>query len=303
MTSVQSSLTYLNSDAALESIERDPYWPKWDSPWWHMLALHELGMTKQIPKRALTKMIAKLNAYYMPTFPIHPSEVPEGMDPVAQSGCHCGTGTLFQILTAAGIDIQKEIPWLRRWLSDYQLPDGGWNCDSEAYLNPEKPSSMVATIAIAEALLACGETLNPKELETLDRAAHCLISRQLTKGSPTKANAEEREDEEDWRKLCFPRFYLYDVLRGLNFIVRWARFRNQPIPPAALSVSDEIARRFPDAALRPERHATDGINTRIPGTSRKESASFFPLLEEISALGRESPALTRQWRETLALLT
>jgi hypothetical protein len=40
---VQQSVDYLASCKALESIEADPYWPKWDSPWWQMLLLHEMA--------------------------------------------------------------------------------------------------------------------------------------------------------------------------------------------------------------------------------------------------------------------
>ena len=39
---IADSIHYLGSDAALESIAADTYWPKWSSPWWHMLLLHEL---------------------------------------------------------------------------------------------------------------------------------------------------------------------------------------------------------------------------------------------------------------------
>jgi len=31
---IEKSRSYLSSSEALQSIERDPYWPKWSSPWW-----------------------------------------------------------------------------------------------------------------------------------------------------------------------------------------------------------------------------------------------------------------------------
>lgn len=37
---IQSSVTYLSSDLALKTLDADAYWPKWNSPWWHMLLLH-----------------------------------------------------------------------------------------------------------------------------------------------------------------------------------------------------------------------------------------------------------------------
>lgn len=50
---LEQSLAYLASDAALESLARDGYWPKWDSPWWHMLLLHERGQSHLIPRPAV----------------------------------------------------------------------------------------------------------------------------------------------------------------------------------------------------------------------------------------------------------
>lgn len=46
----------LSSASALQSIERDPYWPKWDSPWWHMSLLNEMDLAKEIPATCISKM-------------------------------------------------------------------------------------------------------------------------------------------------------------------------------------------------------------------------------------------------------
>ena len=40
---VELSIAYLASPDALASLEADTYWPKWDSPWWHMVLLRERG--------------------------------------------------------------------------------------------------------------------------------------------------------------------------------------------------------------------------------------------------------------------
>lgn len=45
---IQNSVEYLSSDLALKMVDADAYWPKWNSPWWHMLLLHEMGEAKQI---------------------------------------------------------------------------------------------------------------------------------------------------------------------------------------------------------------------------------------------------------------
>ena len=43
---IRESVEYLNSDSGIKEVEADPYWPKWNSPWWHTLLLHEMGETK-----------------------------------------------------------------------------------------------------------------------------------------------------------------------------------------------------------------------------------------------------------------
>src|SRR5215467_9295690 len=54
---IAESARYLASDAALRSIEADTYWPKWHSPWWHILVLYELGEARRIPARTVTAIV------------------------------------------------------------------------------------------------------------------------------------------------------------------------------------------------------------------------------------------------------
>src|SRR5262249_47237149 len=54
---IADSVAYLASDAALRSVAAHPYWPKWSSPWWHMLLLHELGEARRIPARTVDAMV------------------------------------------------------------------------------------------------------------------------------------------------------------------------------------------------------------------------------------------------------
>lgn len=63
---LEKTKTYLSSELALESIERDPYWPKWDSPWWHMSLLNEMGLAKEIPQASILKMVQVLKNHYLP---------------------------------------------------------------------------------------------------------------------------------------------------------------------------------------------------------------------------------------------
>lgn len=300
---LEASLEYLDSAAALESIAADPYWPKWDSPWWHLSLLHELGLAKLAPERAVRAMAEKIRDYYLPVFPLSASEIPEGVDPVLQTACHCALGNMYQALSAWGLDVDREIPWIRPWFFRYQLPDGGLTCDNEAYLSDPSRSSIVGTIAPLEAVLFhTSRPFTDEEKSFLDRGAQCLIGRGLTRGS----HEEERLDEPDWRKPCFPRFYLYDVLRGLHFLVHWAERREQPLSFDAIAeVVRYLQARFPDGNIRNERHCFDGIGSRLRdrvGVWSRGEATFFALLRETSELGRVSPQLTAQWGAVLRTL-
>nr|MBA3454890.1 hypothetical protein [Deltaproteobacteria bacterium] len=170
---IADSLHYLESDAALRSLAEDTYWPKWHSPWWHMMLLWELGEAQRIPVPVQRAMIDGLNALPIKIFPIEPSDTPPGVDVYRGSSCHCALGSMYQVLAACGVDVDRELPWAKPWFLRYQMADGGFNCDGDAYLTDECPSSMVGTIASFEAMLL-GEWTS-EQRAFLDRGAAFLI--------------------------------------------------------------------------------------------------------------------------------
>jgi hypothetical protein len=190
------------------------------------------------------------------------------------------------------------------------MADGGLNCDNEAYLaEDEVPSSMVGTIAVFEAiLLYTPRPWTAEEKAVLDKGAKFLIERKLMYGSPTRHNADERESAKDWLKPCFPRFYLYDVLRGLNALLLWAEKTNQPLPSDVVAgVRRYLQKQFPNGMIRNERRSFEGAGT-IPQSPtgewiRRQPASFFPLLTKVSEIGTVSPFLTRQWNDAVNRLS
>lgn len=296
------TLAYLDSEAALASLAVDVYWPKWTSPWWHALALHELGETARIPRAVIDAIVAGL-ARLAPIFPLTPAEVPPGADPAFDLGCHCALGTMTCVLAGAGVDVDAALPFARPWFARYQMADGGFNCDETAYgVVGECPSSIVATIAVLEALLAL-PAWTDRDRAVADGAARNLIARELDRGSPTVHNAEERDAARAWAAITFPRFYFYDVLRGVAALARWAERTGQPIPRAAIArVVDGLAARFPDGVVRVERRAYADKTTRVPRTAARIAAALPPLVDAIGTIGREVPALTRAWAETRARL-
>ncbi|WP_434391340.1 hypothetical protein [Melittangium boletus] len=300
---VADSAAYLGSEAALHGIERDPYWPKWNSPWWHMLLLHELGEARQIPARTASAMAARMDRL-LHLFPVHPGDAP-GADTQRDGACHCALGTMIPVLAACGIDVERTLPWVQPWFVRYQMADGGLSCDPTAYLQThECPSSMVGTVAPLEAMLLGGVGAG-EQRAFAHRAAGFLMDRALIQGSRSVHNAEERDAAGAWRALAFPRFYFYDVLRGLAVLVKWAEATDERLPEAAVApVVQELVARWPDGVVRVERQAHAGMTTILPTADRSPSpgaqASTFPLLEAVSRPGEPSEALTRQWSEARA---
>lgn len=296
-SALSASLEYLNSPAALESLRRDPYWPKWHSPWWHALLLYEMGDVSRIPEPVIEALVAGLRDFPCKLFPIHEGDLAPGLDPFSQTQCHCALGNIYQVLAAWGVQVDRELPWIRPWFLRYQMADGGLNCDNDAYLvTDECPSSMVATIAPFEAvLLHTPRPWTAEEHEFLRRAAGFLMARRLVLGSPTRHNAEERETAQEWPRLCFPRFYFYDVLRGLSALSIWSERTGQTLPSEVLE--DALKALGDRDELTVQRQAHAGRPTRLLDGGRGPATSF-PLLDEVSALDRPSVFLTRQWRET-----
>jgi hypothetical protein len=299
------TLAYLGSAEAEASLEADPYWPKWASPWWRMTLLCELGQARAIPERAVAAMTRVLRTHYLEDFPLDPAALPPGVDPYRHVACHCALGTIHQVLRAAGVDVDAELPWIRAWLLRYQLPDGGLNCDEAAYRRPVPHSSMVSTLPPLEAVLhGTPRPLAPAEERFLDRGAGYLIARRLCR-SVSRGGALM---DPAWLEPCFPRFYDYDVLRGLSFLTAWSERRGLPLPVAAIDEArTHLERRAgPGGQVVIGRCAwagawnlaRDARGDWVPGVP----AERFALLEETSRVGAVSPSLTREWQETSARL-
>lgn len=307
---VRESMAYLTSAAAVKALNEDAYWPKWNSPWWHMLLLHEMGQTQHIPKLAIDQYVAALNRMPLKIFPILAGEMPPGLDPYRESMCHCQLGNVYQVLAKWGLNVDEELPWIRPWLLGYQMADGGMSCDNGAYLiKDESASSMVGTIAAFEAiLLYTPRAWTAEETAFLNRAAQFLMGRRLMEGSSTQYNSSERVSALDWQKLCFPRFYFYDILRGLSALTTWSEKTGRPVPAEALEGAVKyISNCFPDGHLFIERQAFAGTNSITRSSSgewpRGQPASFFPLLNSVSVVGEVSPFLSQEWRKVLARLS
>lgn len=297
---IVASTAYLGSARARESLARDPYWPKWDSPWWHMTLLWELGRSDAVPRDAAEAMFAAIEEKYPRWFPNPREPLPPGKDYHRDGLCHCGLGNMLQALESAGVDVDGRAPWMRAWLLRYQLPDGGLNCDERAYATGTA-SSIQSTLPALEAVLSAPRPLTPAEELFVDRGAEYLIERRLA-----CRRADGRVMKESFLKIGFPRFYDYDVLRGLAFLARWSRLRRRFVPRDAVAGTlSALSARFPDGKVRVEKAglAEEGsLNPGADGAWTRGPASTFPLLESARRVGAVSEALSRAWAEARSLL-
>lgn len=291
---IESSRAYLASAQAQDSLAADPYWPKWDSPWWHMTVLWELGRARDIPSEASEAMLAALAGRYLTFFPNPREPLPAGKDPWRDAQCHCALGTMYQVLRDCGHDVDAKAPWIRRWFLHYQLPDGGLNCDDAAYA-AGGASSIQSTLPALEAILRGakgGHT--PAEEAFLDRGAAYLMERRL---------AYRRRDgmvmDARFLEVAFPRFYDYDILRGLAFLVEWVIVREGKVPVASVSAAmQQLAGRFPDGVVKVERPGLADAKTLLlkDGTWVKGGgAGGFALLDACRRKGTPIATLTKAW--------
>ncbi len=295
------STAYLSSQKAKDSLALDPYWPKWDSPWWHMTLLWELGRADAIPQEAAEAMLAAIESKYVRFFPNPREPMPPGKDYHRDGLCHCALGNMYQTLAACGLDLDARAPWMRAWFLHYQLPDGGLNCDEKAY---EKggASSVQSTLPALEAVLAAGRPLTPIEEHFVDRGAEYLLERRLA----FRLRDGQLMDP-DFLEIGFPRYYDYDILRGLAFIADWARLRKRRVQRSAVGwVIDSFDDRFPDGRIKVEKPGLISVENTLlfdkSGNTVRGPATSFPLLDSVRKPGTISEIMTRSWAETRKVL-
>lgn len=296
-SALESSLRYLESPAAVTSLERDPYWPKWDSPWWHLQLLLELGLEKKAPRNIVRKLVEVLNSHYLRFFPLKTSELPEGTDPTRQVLCHCAVAGAYRFLRAYGVDTAKDVPWMRSWFLKYELPDGGVNCDERAYLKEKPKSSIMSSVPCFEALLEShARELTPEERDFLERGARYLVRQGLFRRLSTGEVIDP-----DWLEIRFPRFYDYDFLRGYLFLAKWRDLTGFVIPQGLTDEVKELMRKHlsPDGVRLLRRTPVDprSYNPQPDGSWAMGESRAFDLFEAVNFNGALSEVLTRQSRE------
>ncbi len=279
---IRTSIDFLDSDEIFHVPDRNSR-TKWNGPWWHMAALYEMGESGRIPGSAAVKALKLLKRGAWPSFVIEPADAPQtDSDRAKMDCCHCELGVFYIVLASCGCDVDVELPWIREWFLNHQLPDGGLNCSPDAYRESGK-GSIVSTLPPLEAILFfTNRKYSDVEQKYLDEGARYLTEHRLV-CSKTDGNVID----DAWLKPLFPRFFEYDVLRGMYFLVEWARRTGGQLPVDVIKWGLDRLRRHMDAGgVVIGRHINDG--------SGGWNGSTFPLMAAAGAVGTVSPYLTRQ---------
>jgi hypothetical protein len=283
-------------DLTLEVLKADDIFPipdrksrmKWNGPWWHMAALYEMGESVRIPESAVIKALELLKNGAWPRFVIAREDAPRrDSDRAKMDCCHCELGVFYMILASRGCDVDAELPWMRDWFLRHQLPDGGLNCSPVAYRGSGK-SSIVSTLPPLEAVLFfTNRKYTDAEENFLDEGARYLIEHRLV-----CSKKDGRVISTTWLKPLFPRFFEYDILRGMNFLVEWSGRTGRPLPVEVIREGlDRLRPHICQSGVVVGRHVND--------SNGGWRGSTFPLMASTGAVGTVSPYLTRQLNAVL----
>jgi hypothetical protein len=223
---IAASVDFLKSTEALDMLALDPYWPKWDGPWWHMLALSEIGAVEQIPPSALNALLASIAARHLPFFPLQESQLPPDCDPYRGIMCFCALGSVLKLCAQAKLDVFRVIPWAEDWFLTYLLPDGGYNCDEQSYTKATPRSSFTSSLPMYEALLLLKKE-DSSSRGILMGGVDYLERREFCKSLSKQCVADPQ-----WLKPGFPLFYEYDALRGMQYAVDVYEAYAESVEPA-----------------------------------------------------------------------
>jgi hypothetical protein len=277
MEGLTSSISYLTSDAARESLAVDPYWPKWDSPWWHILAMDEAGAGADIPPAGTALLAEAFARHYPPVFPKTEAELPPGLTFERHILCHCALGCALRVLEARGHSV---VPWAGEWIAREQLPDGGWNCDEKS-----RAGSFLSTVPVLEYLLA-RPSLGAAEEGIIDRGVAYLLERKLFRSARSGKIIDE-----SWLVPVFPRFYDYDLLRGLSVVATWSRRLSRKVPPEAVAEARALVDQALGANVSPRRCSAKTTWSLDGESWVRRPLTTFPLLETLSRPEVATPLL------------
>ncbi len=196
----------------------DVYWPKWSATVWQLILLAEMGMPSSHPAvRIGCEYFLKIMDSQDRSWPPrnYPDSDVQGQLTLYRSVWEpCVTGNMARTLTLFGFGEDPRVREMYDWLVRYQLPDGGWNCESGPWGKEVHHSSFMSTVEPLWAFSALDQQHWPKGgREAMERGAEFMLMHRLYKSDRTG-----KVINEEWTKLHFPMFYFYDILHGLRIL-------------------------------------------------------------------------------------
>jgi hypothetical protein len=235
----------IESEKALLMIERDVFWPKWDSPWWYILLLEETGRLDEVPVGVFKELLTCADRQYLKVFPVREEDIDGPVNGYTEVMCFCFLGSLMKIASRLDFDVFAHVPWAKDWIHRYQLPDGGYNCDDAAYSGSGK-SSIVSTAVMLEGMIEYARFSKEPDIfaANMQKAVSYLLKHQIFLSTSGKSIADV-----DWDKMIFPRFYEYDFARGLEavfdfLLLTGKKIRGIAIEKAVALLAQKIAARL-----------------------------------------------------------
>jgi hypothetical protein len=157
-------------------------------------------------------------------------------------------------VAAAGAYFGQDVRGIVDRLLAEQLPDGGWNCETE---NGSTRSSFNTTICVLDALLEHERAGGGRPAVTAARlrGQEYLLKRRLVRRLSTGELIErDRKGGAAWTRFGFPTWWHYDVLRGLEYL------RHAGVAP-----DERVAEAIELAAAKRGPSGRWPLETRYPG--------------------------------------
>ncbi len=242
--------------------------PRFTGTHWNMLALADLGASRDIPE------VETSAEYWMGNSPLQGGGV-GGFG--KGKGHHCYTANMARALIRMGYEDDPRVRKTMEWLVETAHPKGGWSC-RYAKNGPAESRTLDAW----EGLAAFAEYPRSKWTadmhECVDRAAEFYLERELHR---------QGERYEPWYRFHWPNHYYYDLLVGADCLT-------------ALGHAGDPRLRFALDLVRSKRRADGRWNHDADQTDPDpESAKWFaanpgkrPVPLTIEAPGKPSKMVT-----------
>ncbi len=181
-----------------------PY-KKWDGAHWRLVSLVDLGFPPGDPKAeaAMNQVLQWLSGRG------HRERIMR-INGLTRR-CASQEGNALGVCSKLGLAEDERVRLLAESLTEWQWPDGGWNCDKR----PEAShSSFYESLSPMWGLVEYHRATGDREsVETAEKTAELFLRHRLYRSERTGEVIDQ-----EWLKLHYPLYWHYDILQGLRLI-------------------------------------------------------------------------------------